>query len=166
MDSVGEGRITGGYNSGDGGIYNTGTLTLGRGIVFGNQTWDFLHKTGSGGGIYNAGTLNVAGGSIVKNISRAFYGGGAGIYNAETGILDLQGGAIMQNGTMTVSGAPAFYSNTGPNSESGANIYLRENRTISVGALTEGAAMSVYSAKGNGIFTAGYSLNNSEAPGK
>ena len=157
-----------------GGIYNTGTLILsggaisnntatlsGGGIV--NQDGAEFTMTGGiisgnkavgyhGGGVYNAGTFNLQGGSITSNNARGEEGSG-------------QGGGILQNGTMNVSGDPAVRDNT---ALSGYNIYLRAaHPTMTVtGQLTSGASLYVTSASGTSAITKGYSTANTAHPGQ
>ena len=107
-DSVGGGKITGGWMNGDvgGGILNNGTLTINGGAITDNRA------TNVGGGILNNGTLTINGGAITGN---RVNNDGGGIYNRPGATLTMSGGAISANvadvhggvlneGSMTMSG--------------------------------------------------------------
>src|SRR5208337_2094148 len=83
--------ITGGYvsNSGGGGIFNAGTLTVNNSTFTDNYAYD-------GGGISNYGTLTVNNSTFTDNSS---HGGGGGIFN-DPGTLTVN------NSTFTNNSAP------------------------------------------------------------
>jgi hypothetical protein len=94
--SIVNGRGRGDSGSGavdGGGIFNTGSLTLGKSTVSGNTA------NGRGGGIFNGGSLTVARSTISGNT--AMYGGG--IRNDPSGSLRITDSTISGN-----SGEPAF----------------------------------------------------------
>ena len=145
----GEGYITGGKNSGNGGgIYNTSTgfLTVTGGRILDNSA------TGNGGGIYNdGGSVTISGGEIFR--CNSTQGNGGGIYNA-SGTLTITSGKLWQNwvkptckgggiyfesGTFNLSGNPEIYVNSLSNESNGygsfdkpSNIYLANGQKITI----------------------------------
>ncbi len=145
----GEGYITGGKNSGNGGgIYNTSTgfLTVTGGRILDNSA------TGNGGGIYNdGGSVTISGGEIFR--CNSTQGNGGGIYNA-SGTLTITSGKLWQNwvkptckgggiyfesGTFNLSGNPEIYNNSLSNESNGygsfdkpSNIYLANGQKITI----------------------------------
>ena len=146
----GEGYITGGKNSGNGGgIYNTSTglLTVTGGRIFDNSA------TGNGGGIYNdGGSVTISGGEIFR--CNSTQGNGGGIYNA-SGILTITSGKLWRNwvkptckgggiyfesGTFNLSGNPEIYNHNSLSNESEgygsfdkpSNIYLANGQKITI----------------------------------
>jgi predicted outer membrane repeat protein len=102
-----------------GAIYNAGTLSVQSCILDNNsagQTGFDATATGQGGAIYNAGMLTVSNSTLDYNLVTGFPARGAGIanaYKASATITNstlsgnsgaLQGGAIYNQGTMTLSG--------------------------------------------------------------
>ena len=81
--------ISGGYDSGGGGILNEGTLTITNSIVESNREADRPQTVGGGGGIFNSGTLAVVN-SVVRD-NRAFSFEGSGIYSTGTMMLNTSG---------------------------------------------------------------------------
>ncbi|MBR3274259.1 MAG: hypothetical protein IKF98_10130 [Clostridia bacterium] len=86
------GRITGGYNSGDGGaivVEKNGTLSLEGGSLYGNRS------SGNGGAVYvhSGGSFDMSGGRIEKN---SCDGNGGGIC-IKRGAFELYGGEIRDN---------------------------------------------------------------------
>ena len=128
-----------GYSYG-GGITNVGILELASGTISGNGA------VYNGGGIYNYGTFTMKGGTISDNI--VYYGGagtwgttaGCGIYNAQGGMLNLEGGCISGNkaengggiysfyGTLFIGGTTQIISN-GAIGGHGGGIYCRNSLT-------------------------------------
>jgi|GEM_PF-6197011 len=110
-DSIGTGKITGGYANNGGGINinEGGTLTLMGGTITGNKA-DI-----DGGGICVKGTLIATGGYITNN--RANDTGG-GIYVSTTGVIQLTNITIANN--------------TSSNYGGGMNVHVREDTTSSV----------------------------------
>ena len=117
MDSVGGGKITGGYMNGSGfhmnlapdsisnteldfitggsGICNYGVLYLEGGSITGNCAGSQVRgytNMASGGGIFNAGRMTMSGGSVIGNTAN---GNGAGIYNS--GKMTMTGGEVSGN---------------------------------------------------------------------
>ena len=89
-----EGKITGGHSDNGGGIINEGTLRIEGGQICDNVASDH------GGGILNKGTLNVSGGIIKNNVCKD----GGGIYNEESGTLNLSGDAVISLNKTSDSG--------------------------------------------------------------
>lgn len=89
-----EGKITGGHSDNGGGIVNEGTLRIEGGQICDNVASDH------GGGIFNKGTLNVSGGIIKNNVCKD----GGGIYNEESGTLNLSGDAVISLNKTSDSG--------------------------------------------------------------
>ena len=113
----GTGKITGGYDSGNGmtgnsggGIYvESGSLTLESGSITGNKTLN------DGGGVYVSSgcTFTMQGGSITGNTAGS------------------NGGGVYVDGTFSVSGSPTITGNTG--SGQANNVYLPAGKTFSCG---------------------------------
>jgi predicted outer membrane repeat protein len=124
------GRITGGYNTGNGGgicVYNTGSLTLNGGVITGN-------RAANGGGIFLndfAGlTVNTA--NITNNIVSS---SGGGIY---AGLVD-----IMLSQSATISGNTAV---------DGGGIYIVSGGVVDLrGSVTGNSA----SSNGGGVYASG-----------
>ena len=133
-DSVGGGKITGGYTTGDGGgvrVSEYASFTLAGGSITGNQAAE-------GGGVYasNVGTFNMTGGSITGN--QAAKGGGVGIYGGEENQDNEDG---LGQGTFNLSGG-SITGNTA--SDEGGGVWVQNGR------LRDGIG-SVWSAK-NAVF--------------
>ena len=156
------GRITGGYNTGNGGgicVYNTGNLTLNGGIITGNRAANgagiFLHDlagltvntasitnniaSSSGGGIY-AGMVDIML-SQSATISGNSASEGGGIYIVNSGVVDLRGSVTGNSASSNGGGVYAsgtFRVSQGAyvfgNTKSGApnNVYLPAGRVITV----------------------------------
>ena len=104
---TGNGSITGGYNTNNGGgIVNAGTLTINKGNIYRNYT------TGNGGGIYNSGNLTISGGTIGGEYTINKAVNGAGIYNE--GTLTMTGGTIYYN-EASGSGGGIYHANAADN---------------------------------------------------
>ena len=117
-DSVGGGKITGGWTSTHGGgIYNNGTLTLESGTISGNKAHTY------GGGVYNYEhrlfTMN--GGSILGNTAQF----GGGVYNYD--YMTMCGGTITGN-TATERGGGIFSSNASFSIGNGSVINVTGNK--------------------------------------
>lgn len=149
-------------------ITNNGTLTLtGTGTLTGGN------NTESGGAISaHSGVINMSGGEIRNNEAKS-HGGGIYLGNSGTKIAVLnltggsvtvnratnnnsQGGGILNNGFLNVSGNPTVNENYGVN---GKNVYLRPNHPVNVtGTLAESARFGVTIEGGNGgVITLGLS---------
>lgn len=177
------GAVMGGWaiENGGGGIRvgKKGTLNLQGGIITGNKVFanpleTVLHGhavDGFGGGIYVEGTLNMTGGAVKDNKTDS---SGGGIYVEESGTLNLEGGTVTGNSAeehgggivakadakIYVKGSPVVKRNSVV--EAGSDIYLPSGCKLHVaGALTEQAHLSVSIANDWGIFTDGYSRDNS-----
>jgi hypothetical protein len=154
--------------NGGGGIVNNGNLEMVSGSISGNGA------VYNGGGIYNYGIFTMKGGSISDNI--VYYGGagtwgntvGCGIYNAQGGILNLEGGSISgnnagngggiynsQGGTLNLEGT-SIISNTADNNGGGifnaGSAIIKEGSSISLNIADTNA---VGIGDGGGIFNTG-----------
>ena len=110
--------VTGGFVDGDGGgIQNSGTLTLLRATVSGNEAR--MATSRIGGGVESSGTLVVTQSTIVGN--RAHNGGG----------IDFAGTLSLTNGTITgnVAGGPG-------SSGAGGGIHASAGATLTVNSST------------------------------
>lgn len=148
----GTGKITGGYDSGNGmtgnsggGIYvENGFLTLESGNISKNKAAQ------DGGGVYlgPGGTFTMKGGSITGNTAGSNGNGnsnGGGVYVSSGCTFTMQGGSITDNtagsngngggvyvgGTFFVSGSPTITGNTG--SGKANNVYLLDGKPIMCG---------------------------------
>ena len=179
------GTISGNEAAYGGGVYvRRGVFTLNGGTISGNTA----HTTDGGGvHIYSGdATLNMTGGTISGN--QAVCGGGIGVNGG--GIVNISGGTISGNNASTaggglsnqrgagntndlmtsisISGDPVITDNT-VNESTTSNIYLvRHNGStdirLTIGELTDGAEMGVSLGIGTGVFTTGYSANNTADP--
>ena len=183
--SSGTGAVTGGWSDVGGGINIApgGTLNLQGGAITCNKA------SSMGGGIYVQGTLNMQGGIVEANESKPLpnpFGevltraSGGGIYLAEGGALNLEGGTVTGNSTdgcgggimmekiaaTSIMGNPVVWGNRA--SAGGHDIFLPSGSRLSVkGTLTEKARMGIDMEDECGQFTRGYdiqSFNNSEDP--
>lgn len=127
MDSVGGGKITGGYATKGGAINNKGTLTIEGGVITGNRAEE-------GGGIYSYGALTISGGSISGNEATDDYGGG--IY-ANSGVT-MTGGSI--EGNYSQKDAGGIYTK-GSSSITGGVIRDNTAKRSGGGILTDGSAV-------------------------
>ncbi|MCI7589138.1 MAG: hypothetical protein MST11_05720 [Spirochaetia bacterium] len=147
----GTGKITGGYDSGNGsndicggGIYvKNGFLTLESGSITGNKAGTNRASTG-GGGVYlgPGGTFTMKGGSITGNTAGS-NGNGGGVYVSSGCTFTMQGGSITGNtagsngggvyvdGTFFVSGSLTITGNTVGGKAN--NVYLPAGKTFSCG---------------------------------
>jgi len=119
--------VENGYN---GGIYNSGTLTLNNSIVSNNQS-------SLGGGIYNDGTLTLNNSIVSNNTATASNGGGIG--NGSGGTLTLNNSTVSGNST------------TGDlwNSPNGGGIYNDGTLTLNSSTISNNSAAYI----GGGIYT-------------
>ena len=146
----GTGKITGGYDSGNGmtgnsggGIYvESGSLTLESGNISKNKAAQ------DGGGVYlgPGGTFTMKGGSITGNTAGSNgNSNGGGVYVSSGCEFTMTGGSITDNtagsngngggvyvgGTFFVSGSPTITGNTG--SGKANNVYLLDGKPIMCG---------------------------------
>lgn len=100
--------IAGGLSdSGGGGVWNGGNLTLSNDAVYGNTA-----STSDGGGILNRyGTLSVQACDIYGNSADATVGLGGGIYNY--GVLDISSGTTQISDNVALRGAGIYNDQTG-----------------------------------------------------
>ena len=132
--SDGATQVTGGYITGgsEGGLVNSGTLTMSGGSILGNRT------DGTGGGINNSGSLTIKGGTITDNAAEQ---SGGGIYNS--GSLRLSGSSVIKENT----------AGTGEQTISN-NVYLPSGKAISiVGDLTSTSSIGITMETKVGTFT-------------
>lgn len=125
----GEGTITGGNNTGNGGaIFNANgaSLIIEGGTISGN-------KSQNGAGVYNEGTATIKGGTITTNTASV---NGSAIYNA---------------GTLNIEGNPSISGNIN------SNIYLPTGRTINITNTLENTSTIGVTMESPGVFTSGLS---------
>ena len=91
------GKVTG--DTGGGGIFNSGTVTLKNSTLSGNSA-TFTLIGGRGGGIYNNGTLTILNSTLSGNSADRF---GGGVYN-DTGTITLQNTTLSANSAGTSGG--------------------------------------------------------------
>ena len=181
IDSVGGGKLTGGWAKKGGGVNvnATGTFNLEGGSITGNRAGEH------GGGVYVHGTFNMKGGKIEDNYAEK---SGGGIALDSGSILSLSGGSITGNkassseilstsdgtaigrgggilavdgSTVNVKGNPVVKGNK--SAQAGADVYLPNGKRLNItGALTEGASIGVVLGNDFGEFTSGYSTYNSD----
>ena len=129
-DSVGGGKITGGWNGTLGGAVSVGTpgtFNMTGGSITGNKAreggailnWGTVNLSNCtisdntadryGGAIYGGGTLNIGGGTVIENNSCDTYDGGAIYYLQTNGKITLDG-AIIRNNTAEDMGAALHFS--------------------------------------------------------
>lgn len=120
------GSITGNSSANGGGVYmEHGKFNMYGGSISGNRAGTY------GGGVYvKDGTFNMEGGSITDNRATGGYGGGV----------------YMSYGTFTVSGAVQISGN-GKSDSSDSNVYLPNEKTISVTGALGGAKIGVTTEK-------------------
>lgn len=134
----GTGKITGGYDSGNGqnyamggGIYvESGSLTLESGNISKNKA------VGDGGGVYVSSgcTFTMTGGSITGNTAGTNDGGNGndgGVMVPTTGGPLANGGGVYVDGTFFVSGSLTITGNTVGGKAN--NVYLPAGKTFSCG---------------------------------
>lgn len=117
--------------NGGGAVYlnrEPSVLTMSGGTISGNTA------TGSGGGvyIYRTGSVCNLSGGVIENNTAGDNGGGIYINSGNYGKLNLSGAPVVQGNT--VSGKAN-------------NVYLPSGRILTVGAMTDGAAIGVMTEK-------------------
>ncbi len=125
------GEISGNSAENGGAVYlnrEPSVLTMSGGTISGNTA------TGSGGGvyIYRTGSVCNLSGGVIENNTAGDNGGGIYINSGNYGKLNLSGAPVVQGNT--VSGKAN-------------NVYLPSGRTLTVGAMTDGAAIGVMAEK-------------------
>lgn len=125
------GEISGNSAENGGAVYlnrEPSVLTMSGGSISGNTA------TGSGGGvyIYRTGSVCNLSGGVIENNTAGDNGGGIYINSGNYGKLNLSGAPVVQGNT--VSGKAN-------------NVYLPSGRTLTVGAMTDGAAIGVMTEK-------------------
>ena len=161
-------------NINGGGVYNLGTVNIYSGSKLYKNTANY------GGAIYNKGTLSMSGGTIggsAANANTAAWGGG--IYNDASKSLIISGGelsynsatngaalgnayggAIMNYGSLTISGAATISNNTASETNTsqgyayGGGIYNASSGSVEItGALTMNANIATVAAATSGQST-------------
>ncbi len=124
-DSIGTGKITGGYAKNGGGINinDGGTLTLDGGTITGNKA------SIDGGGICVKGTFIANGGTIINNSASDT---GGGIYVSTSGIIQLTNITIANNTSSNYGGGLNVHVKDNNNSWI-LNSYIINNKTKDVG---------------------------------
>jgi CSLREA domain-containing protein len=147
-------RIIGGStDTGAGGIFNAGTVTVTNSTVSGNETTDL-----SGGGINNRGTAILTKSTVSANDSAD---AGGGIYNHTTGALTLAdstvsgnsartgGGGIFNAGTATVTNSTVSGNRT--TEDDGGGFYNQGTATLTKSTVSGNSA----DLNGGGIYNIG-----------
>lgn len=164
LDTPGGGKITGGFNSGNGGgIWNEGTLVMQGGEVSGNTT------TGAGGGIYSSGgaTLTLTSTDVINNTAN-IKGGGIYVDDGNNTITscninsnktklnnDGQGGGIYLNSGSLTATQTTIANNSGNNA--GGGIYIGSGNATMVNCnVTDNSAYA--NACGGGVYLNGGTL--------
>ena len=154
------GVLTGGkgYDNYGGGIYNTGTLNMTGGTIYGN-TASYM-----GGGVYNVGTFTVTGGVICGNTAGNF-GGGVG----NVGTFTMTGGAISGNtvtngygggvlagitGTFTVGGTARIVDNTAGGATS--NVHEQNSGSIALVTISSDIPLATGASIGISFYSASF----------
>ena len=158
----------------DGGaIYNTGILNISSGTTFANNS-----AANSGGAIYNASNLTntITGATFTGNKSlfvptedeNVWNHGGGAIYNATGSNITISdstfggdntadgntayiGGAIYNNGTLTLSGTNVFKNNNANGNTGNGGAIVSYNGTTTIGAGTQFISNSAY--HGGALYT-------------
>ena len=149
IDSVGGGKITGGYAKRGGGVNvsSNSTLIIESGTITGNQAkW--------GGGIYVHGTLTMNGGVVTKNTVTDEAGG---IFCNDDSVVTLNkgvvvsentaengGGILNEGGTLTMTGVQILNNRTTKKGGGGINAEDKATTTLT------NCTVSGNEAKGNG----------------
>ena len=127
VSSGNSGVIKGGYTNDCGGIRNEGTLIFNGGTIRDNHSWN------GGAGIWNKGTATINGGVLEMNVTHADHDG--------------KGGAIRNDGTLTINDV-LIRNNT---SKDGGAIYNASGATMTIaGGTFTGNSTTTY---GGGAIT-------------
>lgn len=102
-----------------GGVYSAGSLTCADGAVVAGNSAD------TGGGVYNQGSCSMDGGTVAKNAADGFQGSGGGVFN--TGRLRL-GQAIVAGNRAMFCGGGVYNAQSGRLQLEGAG--LSNNRSL------------------------------------
>ena len=154
-----------------GGVFVTGgSFSMSENASVSGNTADY----GGGVSVTSDGSFDMSGSASVSGNS-AYIGGGVDVYgslsmseNASVSgnEANTQGGGVYvtSDGSFDMSGAASVSGNT-VNETTKNNIYLPDGKLITVsGELTNGASIGVTMAASSGIFTTGYSDDNTGAP--
>ena len=132
-------------------IYGTeATLNMNGGTISGNNS-----KCGGGIGVSGGGNINITGGTIQNNNAST---AGGGLCN-QRGAAD----ASSQAASISISGDTVITGNTVGGSAT-SNIYLINDVKLAAGQLGDNAQMGVSLGTGTGVFTTGYSADNTSDP--
>ena len=173
-DSVGTGKLTGGYSY-QGGVvynYNSGTLTIEGGTfvenrasqeagavyndtkatltVTGGKFTNNVSETYGGGAFVNKGTMTLSGGTISGNIAKM---DGGGIFNADNATLTVTGGTVTGNCAGAYNSAGNFEGDI-----SADNLLKANNKTR---AVTSG--LNVYNQSNANIKVFTFASGNTDA---
>ncbi len=184
------GTITGGFAANGGGILNYGTLDVQGGKIVGNQASNnggginaaagskttIANATVMKNDAKNGGGINIEVGAqpvemtntTVRNNTALYNGGGIqdlggvaldGCTIVSNNAYDLGSGVYVNYNTISVKGTNVIKKNTG------SNVYLRNNKTITViGKLDAKSEIGVSGDSANITVTSGYSDYHSEEP--
>jgi len=141
-----------------GGIHNSGTLTITKSTITGNQGRGYFFQ-GGGGGIYNSGMLTINNSTVSGN-GTLFSGGG--IYNS--GMLTISKSAISGNGAVTAYNGGEIVRGGGIYN---AGTLTLNNSTLSGNRATASGDFHCGQAYGGGIYSRSQTLtiNNSTLSG-
>ena len=167
--------VTGNYHYGGGvGVYYTGNFVMKGGLVEHNEA-------PGGGGVYveNGAELDMRANAKITNNTAINNGGGvyvhsngkfsiSGTASIEQNTASSLGGGVYHNSsscTLTIGGAARIYNNKVSDNTT-SNLYLLNDKTVNTDKLVYGAQIGVTLASGTGVFTSGWSANNSGSPSK
>ena len=165
--TIGGGTIRGGNNTGNGGaIYNEGTLVISN-VTFNSNFADM------GGAIYvNGGGVTVNNCTISNNKATTNTGtSGSGIFlnngaltlnactitgNKSSKTVNSNGvGVYVNDGTFTISGNNQIKDNKCSKSNTQQNVYLKDNKVITIGGSLGGSKVGVLMENTANAFTSG-----------
>jgi hypothetical protein len=149
-----------------GGSYNTGTLTIQNSTVSSNTASNSggTNPSASGGGIYNSATLDVVRSTVAGNTVSVSHGtdqgnaGGGGIFNSDSGELDIDRSSVTSNHA-TVNANGGDFTNA-----FGGGIVNRHNVAITRSTVSGNTATGMNAAITSSATTAGIANVNPASP--
>lgn len=157
---TGTGTVTGGRaDQGGGGgvdVRNRGTFIMKGGIITDNATTDGKNNKYSGGGVYvySGGVFEMTGGTITGNTANS--GKGDNVYVEKGATFKISGSAIIADEEKS----NVYLSETAKDKTEEVTAGLKDAIITVVGKL-DGAKIGVTREAGEGVFTWGYTSNNS-----
>lgn len=154
-------KITGNIATNGGGVYvgSDGTLFMSGKALIGDSATSttrasssgasyYANKATNGAGIYNNGAASIksneavlTGGAISNNGTLTMSAGTIGSADGLNSVTSNVGGAIYQNGKFTISGSAQVYSGTGVG-EKQNDVYLASGKTVTAGVFETGGNSS------------------------